>query len=46
MIERKDLKSYITDDILNELFFNRKNKIHELEEKERMDAFLQECIMH
>lgn len=34
MIERKDLKSYITDDILNELFFNRKNKIHELEEKE------------
>lgn len=35
MIEIKDLKNYITDDILNELFLNREDKIHEFEEKEK-----------
>lgn len=35
MIEIKDLKNYMTDDILNELFLKREDKIHKIEEKEK-----------
>lgn len=38
MIEIKDLKDYMSDDILNELFLNREDKIHELKEIEKEKA--------
>lgn len=36
MITLKNIETYITDDILNQLFLERKNKIHNIEEQKKI----------
>lgn len=40
MITLKSIESYITDDILNELFLERENKIHDIEDIEEQKKIL------
>ena len=38
MITLKNIETYITDDILNQLFLERKNKIHDIEKQKQILA--------